>query len=100
MLRAVAVAVVSIFFLIFAVDNHDPVSIGLFPLPYTFEIPKFLLALGCFALGVVVGGFTVSLKLTRTRRLFKHERKRAAALQNELKGVREQSPRSLPVAGG
>lgn len=99
MLRAIAVAVVTIFFLIFAVDNHDPVSIGLFPLPYTFEIPKFLFALVCFAMGVVVGGFTISLKLTKTRRLFKHEHKRVVALQNELKGVKEQQPRSLTVAG-
>lgn len=68
----------------FAVVNRELVDISLFPLPYTLELPKFLLAIVSFAAGAVVGGLIVSLKHGPIRRHYKKQHKRVEALENEL----------------
>lgn len=73
--------------LLFAIVNHEFVAISLFPLPYEIEIPKFLLALACFGVGLLVGGIVMSHKLGRALRLFKKSHERAMALENELKSL-------------
>lgn len=83
---------------LFAADNRDTVSISVFPLPYTAEMPKFLFAIMCFALGVVIGGLTISAKLGQARRLVKAERRQVTALQNEMKARQAEQLDKLPTA--
>jgi uncharacterized integral membrane protein len=85
-----------IFFVAFAVSNRDAVIVGLFPLPYTAQMPKFLFALICFGLGIIVAGISLNLRMAKTRRNFAKEHKRAAALENELKGLKAEKD-SLPM---
>ena len=82
--KASLVTVITILFLVFAVVNRGMVHLSLFPLPYTAEMPTFLFAIFCFAIGLTVGWIAVSLKLSRNHRLLKSEHKRVMALQNEL----------------
>ena len=84
-------------FLVFAANNHDAIDVGLFPLPYTVTVPKFLFAIACFALGVVFGGFSMNLKLGKSRRLYKSEHRRVMALQNEIHTIHER-PKKLMAA--
>jgi uncharacterized integral membrane protein len=98
--KALAITVVTVMFLIFAANNHGMMDVGLFPLPYTLSIPKFLFATICFALGVVIGSFYVNLKLGKTQRKYKSEHRRVMALQNEISSMRARdsqlSPQKLP----
>ena len=73
--------------ILFAVINRDFIDISLFPLPYTITLPKFLLAIICFAGGLLVGGLMMSLKMGRIRRSYKQDSKRASALENEVKAL-------------
>ena len=99
--RAVTTALLVIFsvvFVAFAVANRDFVAFSFFPLPYSFEMPKFLFVLLCFGFGLVIGGLALSLSLGRTKLQLKAERQRTQALENEVKALRmEQTDRSPPA---
>ena len=85
----------SVLFVAFAVANRDFVAFSFFPLPYSFEMPKFLFVLCCFGFGLIIGGLTISLSLGKSRRQLKLQRQRTLALENEIKALRlEQSDRS------
>jgi uncharacterized integral membrane protein len=87
----------TVIFLVFAANNHDAITVGLFPLPYTMTLPKFLFAIVCFTLGVVVGSFMINLKLNKTHRKYKSEHRRVVALQNEISAMNRQ-PQKLMAA--
>lgn len=99
-LKAVAITVITVIFLVFAANNHDMMTVGLFPMPFTVTLPKFLYAIVCFGLGIVVGGFSISMKLTKTRRQYKSEHRRVMALQNEIKSMNDnRQPKKLASSG-
>jgi len=86
-LRFFAFTIITIGFLGFAVANRQFIHISLFPLPYAAEMPEFIFAILCFALGCLVGwGFT-GLKLSKSKRLLKTEHQYVMALQNEISGL-------------
>ncbi|NBX03465.1 MAG: DUF1049 domain-containing protein [Alphaproteobacteria bacterium] len=84
-------------FVVFAVSNRDFVGLNFFPLPYVVEIPKFLLALLCFAVGLLIGALAISFRLARTRRLLRAECRRADALLNENKALRMETSDRLTL---
>lgn len=83
-------------FVMFAVANRGIVAISLFPLPYDAEMPVFLLAVLCVALGAVIGGLVMSCHLSKRYLQLRREHKRAEALENELAAMRAESS-LLPV---
>lgn len=83
----------------FSITNREMVAVGLFPLPYSAEMPLFLLALLCFAFGSIVAGILMSYRIHRVKSMFRAEQKHVAALKNELSGIHsEQQLRPLPPA--
>ncbi len=82
--------------------NRQFVHISLFPLPYSADMPQFIFAVICFALGVLVGGGFSGMKVSRISRLLKKEHKNVMALQNEIGGLKNESwqydKASLPAA--
>ena len=89
-LKTALITIITIAFLLFAIANREFIHLSLFPLPYAADMPEFLFAILCFALGVIIGGFMVSLKLSRAKRLIALERKRIAALESELSGLQQE----------
>ena len=87
-LRFLLFLIVAVAFSAFAVVNRSAVEVSLFPLPYSLEMPVFLLTIFSFALGVVIAGVLLGARAARSRRLYHGERKRVMALQNELEGVK------------
>lgn len=77
-----------VIFVVFAVANRQSVELSLFPLPYSAQMPVFLLSMVCFMCGVVIAGIILSGRSAKSRRLFAAEHKRVLALQNELEGVK------------
>lgn len=94
-LSAIALSVLTIFFVVFAVANRDVVELSFFPVPYAVEMPKFLFALLCFALGLLIGSAVLGLRFAGQKHQLRRELRRAKAMENELKALRmEDSDRS------
>lgn len=87
-LKKIIFVLFAAFFAAFAVANRQAITIVLFPLPYSATMPLFLFSMLCFALGAVVIGIIMSARSVKNRRLYNHEKKRTAALNNELEGIK------------
>ena len=83
----------------FAVQNRSKVDVSLFPLPYVFEAPLFLIAIFTFALGSLLGWSIAHRGGREHRRGHREAGKRVAALENELSARRSEQvhkPAILP----
>lgn len=96
-LRFALLTAITVAFLDFAVVNRQFVTISLFPLPYSADMPQFVFAILCFALGIVFGSLGLSFKLSRSKRMLKKEHKHVMALQNEIGSMQHSNPESLPA---
>ena len=79
---------------VFAVANRASVEVSLWPFDITLGLPLFLLALGSFALGLLIGGFLLWLPLLRWRHRARGEERRARRLEAELAAARALPPPS------
>jgi uncharacterized integral membrane protein len=86
-----------IFLVVFCAFNRQIVAIDLFPFPYSAEITLFFFALICMAIGVILGGFSVSYQLMQTKYQLKKSSQQIAALENEIKSLRIEKKNPLPV---
>jgi lipopolysaccharide assembly protein A len=68
----------------FSVTNRELMTLGLWPLPFTLEVPAFLAILVALVGGFVVGGFVVWLGQGRHRRRARMETARATRLERDL----------------
>lgn len=90
--------IVTVAFLVFAVVNRELVAVSLFPLPYSAEIPVFILAIACFAAGALYGWLMVGMKLIRNKYMLRSEHNRVMALQNEVQALHAEQDK-LPAIG-
>ncbi len=72
--------------------------VSLFPLPYSAEMPMFVFAVLCFALGLIIGSGFVGTKASRLNRMLKKEHKHVMALQNEISALHIEKGNLLPSA--
>lgn len=92
--RIVLTAVLSIAFLIFAVDNREVAHVSLFPLPYHADLPLFLFAIFVFFLGAVGGYLCTGGKSRKLAAQLKAEQLKAMGLQNQIESIRAER---LPI---
>jgi len=76
---------------LFAIDNRDAVSFRLTPFSPELELPLFLLVLGVFAAGFLLGGLFVWVHDLHIRCERRREAKRASKLEAELDTLREET---------
>lgn len=69
---------------LFAASNRDPVSLGLWPLPFVAVAPIYLLVTVSVLFGILIGAFAVWIKGGRRRREYRECRRQNAALSREL----------------
>lgn len=81
-------AIISIVLITFCAVNREAVSISLFPLPYSADLPIFIFALLCVTVGVIIGGLSLNIKLIKTKCQLKQSKRRIEALGNENKILR------------
>ncbi|MEE8271995.1 MAG: lipopolysaccharide assembly protein LapA domain-containing protein [Alphaproteobacteria bacterium] len=74
--------------ILFSVSNREPVTLGIWPLPFTVGVPLFLVVLAVLVLGIFVGGTVAWLSGRRYRRLARRQRGRLAALTAEVELLR------------
>jgi putative membrane protein len=84
-------------FVTFAVANREFISLSLFPLPYTVEMPKFLLAIVCVALGAIIGWMVLGVRMSKNYFQMKSEHKRVVALQNEVSALHSEKHAHVPA---
>lgn len=93
------VAAITLIFMAFAVANRETAHLSLFPLPYTVDMPLFLLAVACLTLGVCLATLVMLADTLRHRREAFRLRRRVMALENEIAGMKmEQGGSTLPAA--
>ena len=96
-LKLFLAGIIAAAFITFAISNRAAVSLSLFPLPYSIELPLFLLAAASFALGILACGIALQARMFKHSRLYHAEKKRVMALENELEGLRsEQLQAAMP----
>lgn len=77
----------TIFTVLFAVSNPAEVSVGIWPLEETRNIPAWLLGLGMGGVGFFLGALFVWILAQRTHFRYWQEQRRAARLEKELEAL-------------
>jgi uncharacterized integral membrane protein len=74
----------------FAISNREPVSLGLWPLPFLVDLPLYLLVLLLLFGGFIIGAAATWIAGRHIRRELRRRRRRAEALERELTAARSQ----------
>ena len=93
-----AMLVVALVLIVFAVSNRGTIALGLWPLPDAVELPLYLIILGCLLVGFLAGELAAWASGRHWRREVRRSARRIAALERELDTVRaERAPAPTPV---
>lgn len=79
--------------IIFAVSNRQMVTVELWPLPWTADLPLYLLSLGTIAVGVVIGGIFAWASGSHRRAQSRSEKRRQEIRIDQLKRANDQLKR-------
>ena len=88
--RWAGMLVASVLLIPFAVSNREPVSLGLWPLPFLVGLPLYLLVLLLLLIGFIIGAAAGWLGGRNARRELRRRRRRVEALERELVAARSQ----------
>ncbi len=95
-----AMLVIAIVLVVFAVSNRGTIALGLWPLPDVVELPLYLIILGCLLIGFVAGEMAAWVSGRHWRREVRRSARRVAVLERELETVRaEREPAPTRLAG-
>ena len=72
----------------FAIANRGPAEVSLDPLPYVFEVPLYLVAMGGLSVGFAVGAIAAWLAGHGVRRRLRLATARIATLEGEVSHLR------------
>ena len=72
----------------FAIANRAPVEVSLDPLPFVFEVPLYLVAMGGMAAGFALGAAAAWLAGHDVRRRWRLGKARVASLEGEISRMR------------
>ena len=75
--------------LVFSIANRGDVTIDLWPLPITANLPVYLIGLGGLALGILLCVFTLGIAAFWWRVRAKHGERKLTALQKEMSALQE-----------
>jgi uncharacterized integral membrane protein len=93
-----AMLVIAVVLIVFAVSNRGTIALGLWPLPDVVELPLYLIVLACLLVGFLAGELAAWLSGRHWRREVRRSARRIAALERELDTVRaERAPVPVPA---
>jgi putative membrane protein len=84
------VLLVALVMALFAVSNHEPVTVGLWPVPFLVEIPLYVAMLAALAVGFLIGELAAWVAGHRRRREARQRRRQIASLEGELRATQAQ----------
>lgn len=97
LLKFFLIFILALIFIIFCVVNRALITLDLFPLPYSINVPVFVLFLLSIAVGAIVTGLMLNIQIFRMRHLVKNTRQRMQAVENENKSLRSERELVLPA---
>jgi uncharacterized integral membrane protein len=80
------------------ISNRQPVAIALEPIPYSIELPLFVVIFASLFVGILFGGLVVWWQDGRVRRRARRAEVRAVKLEKELADT-EQEPKTGSRSG-
>jgi uncharacterized integral membrane protein len=82
--RWIAIALVALVLIVFAIANRDQVELTLWPLPFTVTAPAYLIVLVTLLIGFLAGEFAAWVNGHRWRREARRLRRRIEELEQRL----------------
>jgi uncharacterized integral membrane protein len=98
--KFVSLFLIIVVFATFAISNRATTEVSFTPLPYSMEMPLFLLILGCFSLGIFSAWIALMGSVMKARIKSSKEHKKVMALENELKGIKLEQDSVIPALSG
>jgi len=72
----------------FVTSNLHPTAISLFPLPFSAEVPVYLLCLVMLGLGYVLASLKAKLRLFQQGHQLRKQEQKCTALSDELRSIK------------
>lgn len=66
------------------ISNYQPVRLGLEPVPFSIELPLYIIIFACFLGGMIFGGLVVWWRDGQVRKRARRAEQKAGQLQREL----------------
>jgi uncharacterized integral membrane protein len=85
---------VTVVVVLFTIGNLDPVTINLWPLPWTLAPPLYLIVLVCLLIGFIIGGVVAWVSGGRRRRRTRELADHSAMLARQLDELRREQAAS------
>lgn len=82
------------------ISNKQPVTLQLEPIPFSIELPLFLVIFICFIAGIVFGGIVVWWRDGQVRKRARAAESRAGKLEKELNTTSASTGTSLQTSDG
>jgi uncharacterized integral membrane protein len=99
MLRALLLAPFLLLLIAFALSNQQPVTLGLWPIEETLELPLSIAVLAIAAVFFLLGAVIVWIPALGHRRRARRAQKRVTTLETKLKAHEPPDPRVKLLAG-
>ena len=90
---------VTVVVVVFSIANRGPVMVDLWPFEMSRCLPLFLLILGSFAVGFLVGAVIMWLSSGRTRDKARENYYKASHLERELAAIRRKQAQQAAPSG-
>jgi uncharacterized integral membrane protein len=88
----------TIIVVVFAINNRDPVTVSLWPLPWIAQLPLYLVVLGSLLVGFLVGAAIAWLSAGRRRHEARVTAERLRGASAELTRLKRQQPAGLDAS--
>lgn len=88
---------ITILLVVFCAVNRTIVLIDLFPLPYSAEIPVFILSILSIAMGAFLGGIAANIKLIAMKCSLRKAQNNIVLLENRIKELQNEQGNKLPT---
>lgn len=96
LIRGIAGFILAALLTAFAIFNRQNVEVSFSPVHEPLSLPLYLVVLGMFAGGFLIGGFIVWVNAGSTRKLTRKQRKQLKALEKELEHIKETDQGTTP----
>jgi putative membrane protein len=84
LISGLAIVVVGLVVIVFSISNRDGVNIDLWPLPFTPEIPIYVIVWAAGVVGFFAGGVVAWFSAGRVRRRARSASRKANSLEKDL----------------